>query len=162
MVSLANFKYLNYLIGLVITVIVEFIMIFFITKRSKRVTPVITSFKFTILCMTLWCIGLIVQIFVINYTTINPMYIDYFIYLPVVLTPVALFFVAITYASYDKFVFKKSYILLFVIQLNLLTRYLVHISMFTLLILMVCLLLIFSYFLKIRLKLLVLLLCLLY
>ena len=117
MVSLANFKYLNYLIGLVITVIVEFIMIFFITKRSKRVTPVITSFKFTILCMTLWCIGLIVQIFVINYTTINPMYIDYFIYLPVVLTPVALFFVAITYASYDKFVFKKSYILLFVILL---------------------------------------------
>ena len=124
MVSLANFKYLNYLIGLVITVIVEFIMIFFITKRSKRVTPVITSFKFTILCMTLWCIGLIVQIFVINYTTINPMYIDYFIYLPVVLTPVAtcflpvaLFFVAITYASYDKFVFKKSYILLFVIPI---------------------------------------------
>lgn len=117
MVSLANFKYLNYLIGLVITVIVEFIMIFFITKRSKRVTPVITSFKFTILCMTLWCIGLIVQIFVINYTTINPMYIDYFIYLPVVLIPVALFFVAITYASYDKFVFKKSYILLFVIPI---------------------------------------------
>ena len=117
MVSLANFKYLNYLIGLVITVIVEFIMIFFITKRSKRVTPVITSFKFTILCMTLWCIGLIVQIFVINYTTINPMYIDYFIYLPVVLTPVALFLVAITYASYDKFVFKKSYILLFVIPI---------------------------------------------
>ena len=44
MVSLANFKYLNYLIGLVITVIVEFIMIFFITKRSKRVTPVITYY----------------------------------------------------------------------------------------------------------------------
>ncbi len=108
-------QHLNYFIGLFATVIVEIIMYVYISKKSKDKSQIVTAFKYTILCMTLWCVGLLVQILVINYTSINPMYIDYFIYIPVVFTPVALFFVSISYASIEKLKFKKSYLLLGII-----------------------------------------------
>ena len=68
-------------------------------------------------CMMLWCIVLMIQILVINY--ISPslaVYVDYFIYILIVLTPVALFFVSYIFTK-KEIHFKKWYLLLFVIPL---------------------------------------------
>lgn len=109
-------QYLGYFIGLIITVIIEISMFGYISKRSGNRTPVLKAFRYSVLCMTLWCIGLIIQILIINYTNINPLYVDYFIYIPVVFTPVALFFVAISFAKQDnKFNIKHNYGYLFIV-----------------------------------------------
>ena len=87
--------HLGYFIALGITVFAELIIFYYIRKRGSKRNPLVTAFELTMTCMMLWCIGLMIQILVINF--ISPslaMYVDYFIYLPVVLTPVALFFIA--------------------------------------------------------------------
>ena len=75
-------QYLGYFIGLIVTVIIEIAMFVYISKRSSSQTSVLKAFKYSTLCMTLWCVGLIIQILVINYTNINPLFVDYFIYIP--------------------------------------------------------------------------------
>ena len=92
-------KYLGYLIGLCITVIVEIFIYRYIVNKSIKRSQLVDAFKSLITCMTLWCIGLIIQILIINFTTINPLYIDYFIYFPVVFTPVAFFYVSYSYVK---------------------------------------------------------------
>lgn len=104
-------KYFNYFIGLFITITVELILYLYINKKSNKNSKISKAFKSTIGCMVLWCLGLIVQILVINFTTINPLYIDYFIYVPVVFCPVTLFIVAKQFSDED-FSFSKKYLLL--------------------------------------------------
>lgn len=108
-------QYFEYFIGLIITVIIEITMFGYIKKKSNRRTPVVKAFKYSTLCMMLWCIGLIVQILIINYTNINPLFVDYFIYIPVVFTPVALFFVAISFTKQDEVNIRHKYDYLFII-----------------------------------------------
>ena len=108
-------QHLEYFIALGITVLAEIIIFHYIKKRSSKKNQLVTAFKLTMTCMMLWCIGLMVQILAINFISIKvAIYIDYFIYLPVVLTPVALFFIA--YIFIKKHIeFKKWYLLLFII-----------------------------------------------
>ena len=88
-------QHLEYFIALAITVVAELVIFYYIRKRVSKHNQLITAFKLTMLCMMLWCIGLMVQILAINFISLDvAIYIDYFIYLPVVLTPVALFFIA--------------------------------------------------------------------
>ena len=105
----------GYFIALIVTVIAELIVLYFIRKRGNKRNQLVIAFELTMLCMMLWCIGLIIQILVIN--SISPdyaVYPDYFTYLPVVLTPVALFF--ITYIFVKKEIhFKKWFLLLFIV-----------------------------------------------
>lgn len=108
-------QYLGYFIGLIVTVIIEIAMFVYISKRSSSQTSVLKAFKYSTLCMTLWCVGLIIQILVINYTNINPLFVDYFIYIPVVFTPVALFFVAISFAKQGAVNIKHNYGYLFIV-----------------------------------------------
>ncbi len=110
-------QYLGYFIGLIITVIIEILMFRYISKRSSKRTPVLRAFRYTILCMSSWCIGLIIQILIINYTNINPLFVDYFIYIPVVFLPIALFYVAISFAKDNNVDFKKKYGYLFIVPL---------------------------------------------
>lgn len=100
-------QYFGYLIGLLITITIGMFTYSYINHKSSHKVQIVQNFKYTILCMILWCLGLVVQIFVINYTTISPLYIDYFIYIPVVFTPVALFFVSISYARNVSYKVKK-------------------------------------------------------
>ena len=108
-------QHLEYFIALGVTVLAEIIILHYIKKRSSKKNQLVTAFKLTMTCMMLWCIGLMVQILAINFISIKvAIYIDYFIYLPVVLTPVALFFIA--YIFIKKHIeFKKWYLLLFII-----------------------------------------------
>ena len=108
-------QHLGYFIALGVTVLAEIIIFYYIKKRSSKKNQLVTAFKLTMTCMMLWCIGLMVQILAINFISIKvAIYIDYFIYLPVVLTPVALFFIA--YIFIKKHIeFKKWYLLLFIV-----------------------------------------------
>lgn len=108
-------QHLEYFIALAVTVVAELIIFYYIRKRGNKRNQLVTAFKLTMLCMMFWCIGLMVQILVINFISVDvAIYIDYFIYLPVVLTPVALFFIA--YIFIKKHIeFKKWYLLLFII-----------------------------------------------
>ena len=105
----------GYFIALIITILAELVVLYFIRKRGNRRNKLVIAFELTMLCMMLWCVGLIVQILVINF--ISPdyaVYPDYFTYLPVVLTPVALFFISYIFLKKDIH-FKKWFILLFII-----------------------------------------------
>ena len=108
-------QHLEYFIALAITVIAELVIFYYIRKRGNKRSQLVTAFKLTMLCMMFWCIGLMVQILAINFISLDvAIYIDYFIYLPVVLTPVALFFIA--YIFIKKHIeFKKWYLLLFIV-----------------------------------------------
>lgn len=105
----------GYFIALVITVLAELIVLYFIRKRGNKRNQLVIAFELTMLCMMLWCIGLIIQILVINF--ISPayaVYADYFTYLPVVLTPVALFFISYIFIK-KEIHFKKWFLLLFIV-----------------------------------------------
>ena len=108
-------QHLEYLIALGITVLAEIIIFHYIKKRSSKKNQLVTAFKLTMLCMMLWCIGLMVQILAINFISLRvAIYVDYFIYLPIVLTPVALFFIAYIFIK-NHIEFKKWYLLLFIV-----------------------------------------------
>ena len=105
----------GYFIALVITVFAELIVLYFIRKRGNKRNQLVIAFELTMLCMMLWCIGLIIQILIINF--ISPayaVYADYFTYLPVVLTPVALFFISYIFIK-KEIHFKKWFLLLFIV-----------------------------------------------
>ena len=105
----------GYFIALIVTVIAELIVLYFIRKRGNKRNQLVIAFELTMLCMMLWCIGLIIQILVIN--SISPdyaVYPDYFTYLPVVLTPVDLFFISYIFVK-KEIHFKKWFLLLFIV-----------------------------------------------
>lgn len=107
----------GYLIALLITVFAELMVLYFIKKRGNKKNQLVIAFELTMLCMMFWCIGLIVQILVINF--ISPdyaVYPDYFTYLPVVLTPVSLFFISYIFIK-KEIHFKKWFLLLFIIPM---------------------------------------------
>ena len=107
----------SYFIALLVTVILELIVFYYIRKRGNKRSQLVLAFELTMTCMMLWCIGLMIQILVINY--ISPslaVYVDYFIYILIVLTPVALFFVSYIFTK-KEIHFRKWYLLLFVIPL---------------------------------------------
>ena len=110
-------KYSGYLIGLCLTVIVELIIYRYIVHKSIRHSQLVSAFKLLIACMILWCTGLIVQILIINFTKINPLYIDYFIYCPVAFTPVVFFYVACTYVKNNSEKKLKKYIYLSIVPI---------------------------------------------
>lgn len=108
-------EYSIYFFILAVTVLGEALILHYIEKRSGKKNQLVTAFKFTMICMMLWCIGLMIQILVINFISYDlAVYVDYFIYLPVVFTPVALFFVAYIFI-HKKIEFKKWYILLCIV-----------------------------------------------
>ena len=105
----------GYFIALLITIILELVVLYYIRKRLYVYLLTCYSFEFTMLCMMLWCISLIAQILIINLVSADyAIYVDYFTYLPVVLTPVALFFVSYIFAK-GEIHFKKWYLLLFIV-----------------------------------------------
>ena len=57
----------GYFIALIITVIAELVVLYFIRKRGNKKSQLVIAFELTMICMMLWCIGLIVQILVINF-----------------------------------------------------------------------------------------------
>ena len=109
-------QYLGDFIGLIITVIVELALFSYVRKRSSQKSATSIYFSYTILCMIFWCISLIFQILVYNYVpSISPIYVDYFTYIFIAFTPVAMFFVGISFNAGSNFKVKKVYYLVTII-----------------------------------------------
>lgn len=104
-------KHFNYLIGLIIAVFFELVMYFYIDKKSGKRRHLVYAFKSSIYCMVLWCVALIVQILMINYTDINPLYADFVVYIAIAFLPISFFFIAYSF-SHNDFEFKKWFLLL--------------------------------------------------
>ena len=110
-------KYFEFFIGLLITIIIEAITIFYINKKKTTNSKLKTTFNYLLYSMMFWCVGLIAQILIINYVpTISPIYPEYFIYIFVVFMPVILFFIAYNLSEDKKY--KKSQLLLFIIPVT--------------------------------------------
>ena len=112
-----DFEYLGYFIGLILTVFIELILLRIIRAKASKKLAVGHYFTYTIICMALWCIALLIQILVINFTDFDPLYIDYFIYVFIALSPVTLFYVSVSLTAGVNFKNKKIYNLVFIVPL---------------------------------------------
>lgn len=102
------------LLALIITTIL--ILILFITVDRTKPSQIKNSFSFTLICLLICCVGLILQIFFSSISSIPPIYFEYFVYIGSCFLPVAFLFIAITFAK-TKIKFTKKYILLFIIPI---------------------------------------------
>ena len=112
-----EFQYLPYFVCLVITVIIELVLLTVIRKKASKKLAVGHYFTYTIVCMALWCIFLLIQILIINYTDFDPLYVDYFIYIFIALSPVTLFFVSVSLTAGVNFKKKPIYNLVLIVPL---------------------------------------------
>ena len=111
-------KYKGFFIGLIGEIILEILLIAYISKRASKKSAIAKYFKYTIMCTIGWCVAIEIQVLVLNYfPNISPLYVDYIVYPFVVLSPVALFYTAISMYSDKNFKANKIYSLLFIIPL---------------------------------------------
>ncbi len=109
-------KYQGFFIGLIIEIIIEFVLLEYIKRRASKKSAVAKYFRYFILCTIGWCTTIEIQVLVINYfPTISPLFVDYIVYPFVALSPVALFYTAVSMYSGTEFKANRKYILLFVI-----------------------------------------------
>lgn len=85
-------------------------------SMRKQKNQLTSAFKAVLIILITYIICLLLQIYCVNKFNANPMYFDYMIYTIGVFLPVAFLFVALIYAK-TKIVFKKKYILLFIIPI---------------------------------------------
>ena len=111
-------EYKGFFIGLIFEIIIEFVLLEYIKRRASKKSAVAKYFRYFILCTIGWCITIEIQVLVINYfPTISPLFVDYIVYPFVALSPVALFYTAVSMYSPTEFKANKKYLLLFVIPL---------------------------------------------
>lgn len=93
------------LISLIITSLLILVLFLFIdrTKTKAQIKPI---FLFTLTCLLICCIGLIMQIAFCSISDINPIYFDYFVYVGTCLLPVAFLLMSLTFAN-TKINYKK-------------------------------------------------------
>lgn len=110
-------KYMISFFCLIITIAIEFMLYKFLKiKNTKNKDTLVFGFLFALLCMLIWCISLVFQILIINYTTFNPIYIDYIVYICITFLPVAFYYIAYTFSN-KKAPTKKSIILLSIVPI---------------------------------------------
>lgn len=109
-------QYSLYLVLLIITVFIGLIVLRYISRRASNKNKLAVSFKYTLICMMGWCIALIVQIFIINFVSPDyAIFVDYFVYVFIALSPVALFYVAISFSRNEDASSKHGYGFLFIV-----------------------------------------------
>lgn len=92
------------------------ILFLFITIDREKKSQIKTTFQFTLVCLLICCVGLILQIVFCSITNIHPIYFDYFVYIGTVFLPVAFLLTSITFTK-TKINFNWKYKLLFVIPI---------------------------------------------
>lgn len=103
------------LISLIITTI-SILALFIVIYRTKSKSQIKNAFFFTIICLLICCIGLILQIIFCNISDIQPIYFDYLVYIGTCFLPVAFFFTSIIFSK-TKIKFTKRYLFLFIIPI---------------------------------------------
>ena len=102
------------LLALILTTFL--ILILFITVDKTKPSQIKNAFYFALICLLICCTGLIIQIVFGQFSSVPPIYFDYFVYIGSSFLPVAFLFIAITFAK-TKINFTKRYFMLFVIPI---------------------------------------------
>lgn len=103
------------LIGLIITLLINILLVWYLSK-GKNKSQLAKMFQYSITLLAFWTLGLILQIELSERLHINPIYFDYIVYIPVCFVPITVFFIGLIYAN-TKIVFKKKYLLLFIVPI---------------------------------------------
>ena len=98
------------LLCILLTILVNYLLN---KKRKKQLDAI---FIIIMGLLLFWMLGAIIQIIAVNKFNANPLYIDYFVYIPICFMPVSFFFMAMIF-SRTKIKFKKIYYLLFIIPI---------------------------------------------
>ena len=100
---------------LIIATIINFILTIYLAKEKKE-NQLSKTFICTLILLSIWSIGLIMQITLADPLNIEPIYFDYIVYIGACFVPVAVFFIGFIFAN-TKIRFKKKYLLLFVVPI---------------------------------------------
>ncbi len=98
----------------ILCIVLSFLLRYILSKKKKKQLE--KTFTVLFIQLILWMFGLILQILFSNFSSINPIYFDYFVYIHTCFLPVTFFFVAIIFAR-TKIEFKRKYLLLAVIPM---------------------------------------------
>lgn len=110
-------KYSIELLFLTLLTIITSIVIFYIKRKRVPVTnQMCTVFLYNLFLIILWNISLIAQIITVNFSTVNPIYFDYFAYIAICLMPISILFMGLIFLR-TKINYKKRYLFLFVIPI---------------------------------------------
>lgn len=101
------------LITLIIALILDFILLIYLA-RGKNKNQLRKAFMCVMFLFIPWIIGLILQITLSKPLNIEPIYFDYFVYIPICFVPVAFLFLGMIFAN-TKIKFKKKHLLLFIV-----------------------------------------------
>ncbi len=91
------------------------ILLGLITHKKKK-KQLDTAFIIIFTLFICWMLGLILQIVCTNIFNANPIYFDYFVYIPVCFLPVAFLFLAFAFSK-TKIEYKRKYLLLLIIPI---------------------------------------------
>lgn len=103
------------LVALIITTIINVVLTTYLAK-GKNKNQLSKMFICALSLLILWSIGLILQITLSGPLNIEPIYFDYFVYIPICLVPIAVLFIGVIFAN-TKIKFKKQYLLLFIVPI---------------------------------------------
>lgn len=103
-----------YLFTLLLSVIFLLLTLKFINK--KRNTQLVKAWSYSIFLMIIWCIGLVLQILFSETLSIQPIYFDYIVYIPICFIPIVIYFIGTIYTN-TNIRFNRFYILLFIIPI---------------------------------------------
>lgn len=104
-----------YLISLSATTLLIVYLFIFISKNNSK-SQINKCFSSTLICLLIWCVGLILQILFSEKYNINPILFDYFVYLGTCFLPVTFFFTSLSFAK-TKLTFKWKYIFTFIVPI---------------------------------------------
>jgi len=97
--------------GLVISTLLIIALFVFIKKQTRQ-TGLKKSFLFILLCLLIWCLGLIAQIIFTHEFNIEPIYFDYFVYIGTCFTPVTFLMMSLKFTKPNKKINEKRIVAL--------------------------------------------------
>lgn len=106
-----------YLISLCSTTLLILFLFILIRNNDKgKLTPIKKTFFTTLLCLLIWCLGLIFQLLFAEKYNIKPIYFDYFVYIGACFLPVTVFLMSVFFIK-NTLNNSKKYLLLFIIPI---------------------------------------------
>ncbi len=99
---------------LLIISILSIVLLIFYVLSKRPLAQLQKSFLAMLMCVFVISFGVLIQDIFMNYTNIEPIYFEYFIYIGTCLLPIAVFFTALIFKN-TKIKFEKKYLLLFII-----------------------------------------------